>query len=105
MWYDEENDKYVLLDEETEVDTVNNIVQYETNHFSTYLIVDRTIWLDASRQNISYRDLDQLTYYDVALVVDTSGSMEGQPISMLNHTMEEVINILEILRLLIQMLY
>ena len=82
MWYDEENDKYVLLDEETEVDTVNNIVQYETNHFSTYLIVDRTIWLDASRQNISYRDLDQLTYYDVALVVDTSGSMGGQRIKL-----------------------
>ena len=54
MWYDEENDKYVLLDEETEVDTVNNIVQYETNHFSTYLIVDRTIWLDA----VSYTHLD-----------------------------------------------
>ena len=82
MWYDEENDKYVLLDEETEVDTVNNIVQYETNHFSTYLIVDRTIWLDASRQNISYRDLDQLTFYDVALVVDTSGSMGGQRIKL-----------------------
>ena len=42
----------------------------------------RTIWLDASRQNISYRDLDQLTYYDVALVVDTSGSMGGQRIKL-----------------------
>ena len=30
----------------------------------------------------------------IIFVLDTSGSMEGQPISMLNHTMEEVINIL-----------
>ena len=31
----------------------------------------------------------------IFFVLDTSGSMTGQPISMLNHAMEEVINILE----------
>lgn len=29
----------------------------------------------------------------IIFVLDTSGSMTGQPISMLNHAMEEVINI------------
>lgn len=33
MWYDEENNQYVILDEETILDTENNTVSYKTTHF------------------------------------------------------------------------
>ena len=45
LWYDEANDRYVILDEETVVDVENNTVSYTTTHFSTYLVIDREIWL------------------------------------------------------------
>lgn len=43
MWYDEKNDKYVLLDDSV-VDIKKNILTYKTTHFSTYLVVDRKQW-------------------------------------------------------------
>lgn len=76
MWYDSENDNYVLL-EDSIVDTQNNTVSYTTDHFSRYLVVDREIWYDVWREDINYRTSGDVTYYDVALVVDTSGSMAG----------------------------
>ena len=44
MWFDEENYRYVLLDDECTVDTVNHTVSCSTTHFSTYLLVDRAAW-------------------------------------------------------------
>ena len=43
MWYDEEKDKYVLL-EDSIVDVENNTVTYQTTHFSTYLVIDKKKW-------------------------------------------------------------
>ena len=40
LWYDEENNWYQILDQESVVDTENNTVSYTTTHFSTYMLVD-----------------------------------------------------------------
>lgn len=76
MWYDEENDQYIVLD--SVVDVENNTVTYTTTHFSTYLLVDKQIWFDAMRKNIDYRNLEDAVYYDIAFVVDVSSSMSGE---------------------------
>ncbi|MDE6679021.1 MAG: VWA domain-containing protein, partial [Ruminococcus sp.] len=80
LWYDEENKTYVILDEETVVDTENNTVSYTTIHFSTYLVIDREIWYDCWREKIDYRNSPVTieTAYDIGFVVDVSGSMSGE---------------------------
>ena len=94
MWYDEENDDYVIL-EESKVDIANNIVSYDTAHFSTYLLVDQEIWLDNWREDISYRDSSEMIYYDLALLVDVSGSMSyGGSMSMAKSTLNAFIDAL-----------
>ena len=75
MWYDEENDNYVILD--SILDKDNNTLKYTTTHFSTYLIIDKEIWLDNMRMDMNYRNSGDVTYYDMALVIDVSGSMSG----------------------------
>ncbi len=90
MWYDEENDKYVVLDSVT--DTENNTVTFETTHFSTYLIVDKQIWLDNMRKDINYSNSDDITYYDIALVVDASKSMKGTALTKAREVLNSVID-------------
>ncbi len=84
LWYDEDNHWYQILDEDSIVDTNNNTVSYETTHFSTYMLVDRKAWYDAWCENIDYRtDADgegDVQSFDIAFVVDTSGSMDGKGI-------------------------
>lgn len=50
LWYDEENAKYVIMDNVT-VDTNNHIVTCITTHFSEYMLVDieewNSVWLQA----------------------------------------------------------
>lgn len=79
MWYDEENDWYQILDEDSVVDTQNHTVTYTTTHFSTYMLVDSVAWYDAWRENIDYRnsssDDTEKHYFDIAFVVDISISM------------------------------
>lgn len=86
MWYDEANNWYQILDEDSVIDTTNHTVTYTTTHFSTYMIVDRTTWYDAWRQNIDYRNSSfgdtEKKNFDIAFVVDVSGSMEGIGIDM-----------------------
>ena len=79
LWYDETNDRYVILDEDTVVDVENNTVSYTTTHFSTYLVIDREVWYDCWRENIDYRNSPVVieTAYDISFVVDVSGSMAG----------------------------
>ncbi len=74
---DEEEDWYYLMDDTSIIDTKNHTVSYTTTHFSTYLLVDRQKWYDTWSKNIEYRNTDEDgAYYDIAFVVDTSGSME-----------------------------
>ncbi|MDE6253305.1 MAG: VWA domain-containing protein [Lachnospiraceae bacterium] len=93
MWYDEKNDDYVIL-EDSKVDTKNNIVSYDTTHFSTYLLVDKEIWLDNWREDISYRDSSEMLYYDLALLIDVSRSMSGDRMSLAKTTINAFIDAL-----------
>ena len=81
MWYDEENNRYVILDGESILDTENNTVSYKTTHFSTYLVVDRQAWYDVWSRAVSYeRKPDSPAkpeYFDICYVIDKSGSMSG----------------------------
>lgn len=86
MWYDEANNWYQILDEDCVIDTANHTVTYTTTHFSTYMLVDSILWYDAWRENIDYRNSSSgdivKKNFDIAFVVDTSGSMRGNRISM-----------------------
>ena len=76
MWYDEKNDKFEIM-EDSIIDKKNHTVSYTTTHFCTFLVVDRSVWLDTWRNAISYgRGKDEKeTFYDIGFVIDTSGSM------------------------------
>ena len=76
MWYDEENDRYVLL-EDSVLDKKNNTITYRTTHFSTYLVVDRQIWLDNMRMPINYGDTDKTKNYNIFLVSGLSESADA----------------------------
>lgn len=81
LWYNEADGWYQLLDQDSIVDTQNNTVTYETTHFSTYMLVDKTAWYAAWRENIDYRissdgDTD-INLFDIAFVIDVSISMRG----------------------------
>lgn len=81
LWYDEANGWYQILDRESVVDTKNHTVSYETTHFSTYMLVDKNTWYEAWRENIDYRTSSEgdetANSFDIAFVVDVSGSMRG----------------------------
>ncbi len=86
MWYDEANNWYQILDEDSVIDTTNHTVTYTTTHFSTYMLADKTLWYEAWRENIDYRNSSsedtEKKYFDIAFVVDVSGSMSGSGINM-----------------------
>lgn len=90
LWYDAVNDNYVMLD--SVVNTETNVVSYETNHFSMYLVVDKEIWLDCWREDINYRSKDVSTYYDIVFVTDVSGSMRGSNIDIAKQTLKSFMN-------------
>lgn len=78
MWYDEEDPWYHLLD--SKVDKVNNTVSVTTTHFSTYLLVDKKQWKAAWDVILDYRgESNQANSFDIAFVLDESGSMMGTP--------------------------
>lgn len=96
MWYDKANNWYQILDNDSVIDTANHTVTYTTTHFSTYMIVDRSLWYDAWRENIDYRNSSsgdtEKKYFDIAFVVDVSGSMSGRGINMAKTAMGNFID-------------
>lgn len=82
MWYDEENDDYVIYDEESVLDKENQTISYTTTHFSTYLIVNKNIWQRVWENEINYRTASKdREFADVVFAVDASGSMKGSEIN------------------------
>ncbi|MCH5249049.1 MAG: cellulose binding domain-containing protein [Lachnospiraceae bacterium] len=79
MWYDEENNWYQILDEDSIVDTQDHTVSYTTTHFSTYMLADSKLWYNAWRENIDYTNSNagdtSKNSFDIAFVVDVSISM------------------------------
>lgn len=95
MWYDEANNWYQILDEDSVIDTANHTVTYTTTHFSTYMLVDSVLWYEAWRQNIDYRNSSSgdtvKQNFDIGFVVDVSGSMSGSGILKAKTAMESFI--------------
>ena len=78
MWYDEENMTYVML-EDSVLDTESQTVSVTTTHFSTYLLIDKEIWLDAWRSEIDYDEVESeeiQSTYDIFVCIDYSMSPE-----------------------------
>ncbi|MGL5352680.1 MAG: cellulose binding domain-containing protein, partial [Clostridium sp.] len=73
LWHDKENNTFRLMN--SKVDTSNDIVTFETTHFSEYMLVDKAKWFDNWRNKIDYRPDGENSYFDVAFVIDSSGSM------------------------------
>lgn len=96
MWYDEENNQYVILDEETVLDTENNVLSYTTTHFSTYLVVDRQAWYNLWSNVVTYgrkpNSSAPTQYVDLCYLIDKSGSMSG---SYMNTAKESIRNFVE----------
>jgi len=44
LWYDEENNQYVVLDNSV-IDTESNTVSVTTTHFSKYMLIDEAVWV------------------------------------------------------------
>lgn len=82
MWYDEVNNWYQILDEDTVIDKENNTISYTTSHFSTYMLVDKEEWYNVWKNDIDYRNrwTSDSSAYDFEFVVDVSGSMRGSAI-------------------------
>ena len=63
---------------------IRSKVSYETTHFSTYMLVSKSAWYEAWRENIDYRISSEgdetANSFDIAFVVDVSSSMAGMRI-------------------------
>ena len=97
MWYDEESNQYIIMDDETVLNTEQNTVSYTTTHFSTYLVVDRQAWYDVWSNALSYRRQPTnpsvpMEYFDIGYVIDRSGSMSGTRITNAKMAIESFIN-------------
>ncbi len=76
-YYDEKAGRMQLLDARADVD--NATVSVETNHFSEYIVVDTDEWYDAWLESqLMIRDMNNPEYFDIAFVLDNSGSMDGE---------------------------
>ncbi len=82
LWFDEENSEFVLLD--ASLDTSNNTISTNTNHFSIYMVVDKEEWFDLWSTQLDYSRgstgggpyiPDQ--YFDIVFAIDSSGSMSS----------------------------
>ena len=83
MWYDEENDTYHLLDDESVLDTENNTISCTTTHFSSWMLADRMAWLKSIGKDIGYSEAEnsQTIYYDFITVfnaIDAEGINDTQ---------------------------
>lgn len=97
MWYDEANNWYQILDNDSVIDFETQTVTYETTHFSQYMLVDKKIWYDAWKDNLDYRSGgDNKSSYNFAFVVDVSGSMYGAPINTAKKALIQFADLLSI---------
>lgn len=99
LWYDEANNWYQILDEDSIVDTSAKTVTYKTTHFSTYMLVDKSAWYEAWRENIDYRSSQSgettRNYFDIMFVIDTSGSMWGNTLYKAKESMKKFVDTMQ----------
>ena len=46
MWYDEENGEYVEWEDTVWLNDGANYVEFKTNHFSKYMLIDEKVWIE-----------------------------------------------------------
>lgn len=93
LWYDEKNDDYVIFDDEAVLNKKNHTISYTTNHFSTYMVVNKKVWYSVWKNEIDYRTpAKKNKYMDVALTVDASGSMKGTEIKHAKNALKNFVN-------------
>ena len=80
MWYDEENDWYHILDQESIVNKTDHTVSVTTTHFSKYMLVDSKKWYQKWKKQVEYQYRNTNGFH-FAFVVDVSGSMQGDRIN------------------------
>lgn len=99
LWYDEANNWYQILDEDSIVDTSAKTVTYKTTHFSTYMLVDKSAWYEAWRENIDYRSSQSgetaRNCFDIMFVIDTSGSMSGNTLYKAKESMKKFVDTMQ----------
>ena len=93
LWYDEENNDYVIYDDEAVLDKNNHTISYTTTHFSTYMVVNKKVWYAVWKNEINYRTpVKKKEYVDVVFTVDASGSMRGTEIKHAKKAMKEFVD-------------
>ena len=92
VWYDEANDIVTLLD--SKVDTTNNIVYVETNHFSEYAVVNLAEWTAAQTTQLPTIRTDEVPYYSIVMAMDCSGSMYGDKMRKSIEAAQNMIDVL-----------
>ncbi|MGM9551896.1 MAG: VWA domain-containing protein [Clostridia bacterium] len=92
VWYNEILGRMELL-ENSVVDTNNNVVLVQSSHFSKYSVVDSKQWYAAwaETQLIKRDDTKGNGLFNVNLVLDTSGSMNGS-VALLKETVIKFID-------------
>ena len=77
VWYDEENNKFVIYENETVLDKDNHTVSYTTSHFSKYGVIDIKNYYNTMNEKIDYNDviLEEGKNYDIVYLMDISKSM------------------------------
>lgn len=65
---------------DSNIDTENQTISFKTTHFSEYLLINKNIWFNLWRKELSYGrptdDIGENQYYDIVLAIDSSGSMD-----------------------------
>ena len=72
LWYDEDRDEMIIM--ESNVNTENSTIEFKTDHFSEYIVVDLETWEAAWNQRV-IRIRNDADSFDISFVIDDSGSM------------------------------
>lgn len=72
LWYDEKNDQMVEMP--TSVNSEKNEVTFKTNHFSQYVLVDKSTWQKIWNQEIA-KIREKEAKFSLEFIIDDSGSM------------------------------
>ena len=55
----------------------NNTVSYRTTHFSTYMLVDKTIWFQTWKETLNYRKENVVYDFAYVLIVPVVCQVQG----------------------------
>ena len=96
LWYDEDNGCYVMQ-EQAVLDTTNNTITLQTDHFSVYVVVDKAIWNNTMPKvyTVDEDNVNNEVFFDVIIAVNSTGSMSMAERLMAVEAMNRIISELE----------